>query len=291
MINNKIDFMMTLEVKNANPNGDPLAGNMPRVDSLGYGIMSDVCLKRKVRNRMQDQYKENNLGEGYDIFVKANDRIDDGFNSLEKRYTDILGKEKDPVIIEQTVNEKWIDVRSFGQVITFNNNSVGIRGPVSIGISKSLDPVITETMQIVRSTNGQDPKGKARSSDTMGSKNYINYGVYLVQGSVNCYYSERTGFDEKDLDILKESLRTLFINDVSSARPDGSMEVKEIYWFKHSNKLGDISSSKIKQLAKWDELDINNTNPTYEDYNFRLDEEKLNEYKQMGLELEIIEGI
>ena len=290
MINNKVDFLMTIEVKNANPNGDPLTSNMPRIDSLGYGIISDVCIKRKIRNRMQDQFKENDLGEGYDIFVKANDRIDDDFKSLEKRYKAYFDKEKDNEIIEKSMNEKWIDVRSFGQVVTFNKKSIGIRGPVSISISKSLDPVITETMQIVRSTNGQDA-GEKRSSDTMGSKNFIDYGVYLVQGSVNSFYSERTGFDEKDLKILKEALRTLFINDVSSARPDGSMEIKEIYWFTHSNKLGNVSSAKIKQLVNYDELDINNTNPSYEDYNFRLDEEKLNEYKDKGLTLEIIEGI
>lgn len=290
MIKNKVDFLMTIEVKNANPNGDPLAGNMPRIDSLGYGIISDVCIKRKVRNRMQDQFKENDLGEGYDIFVKANDRIDDDFRSLEKRYKAYFDKEKDNEVIEKSMNEKWIDVRSFGQVVTFNNKSIGIRGPVSISISKSLDPVITETMQIVRSTNGKDA-GEKRASDTMGNKNFVDYGVYLVQGSVNSFYSERTGFDEKDLEILKEALRTLFINDVSSARPDGSMEVKEIYWFIHSNKLGNVSSAKIKQLVKYDELDINNTNPSYEDYNFRLDVEKLREYKDKGLTLEIIEGI
>lgn len=290
MIKNKVDFLMTIEVKNANPNGDPLAGNMPRIDSLGYGIISDVCIKRKIRNRMQDQFKENDLGEGYDIFVRANDRIDDDFRSLEKRYKAYFDKEKDNEVIEKSMNEKWIDVRSFGQVVTFNNKSIGIRGPVSISISKSLDPVITETMQIVRSTNGKDA-GEKKASDTMGNKNFVDYGVYLVQGSVNSFYSERTGFDEKDLEILKEALKTLFINDVSSARPDGSMEVKEIYWFIHSNKLGNASSAKIKQLVKYDELDINNTNPSYEDYNFRLDEEKLREYKDKGLTLEIIEGI
>lgn len=290
MIKNKVDFLMTIEVKNANPNGDPLAGNMPRIDSLGYGIISDVCIKRKIRNRMQDQFKENDLGEGYDIFVRANDRIDDDFRSLEKRYKAYFDKEKDNEVIEKSMNEKWIDVRSFGQVVTFNNKSIGIRGPVSISISKSLDPVITETMQIVRSTNGKDA-GEKKASDTMGNKNFVDYGVYLVQGSVNSFYSERTGFDEKDLEILKEALKTLFINDVSSARPDGSMEVKEIYWFIHSNKLGNVSSAKIKQLVKYDELDINNTNPSYEDYNFRLDEEKLREYKDKGLTLEIIEGI
>ena len=143
MINNKVDFLMTIEVKNANPNGDPLTSNMPRIDSLGYGIISDVCIKRKIRNRMQDQFKENDLGEGYDIFVKANDRIDDDFKSLEKRYKAYFDKEKDNEVIERSMNEKWIDVRSFGQVVIFNKKSIGIRGPVSISISKSLDPVIT----------------------------------------------------------------------------------------------------------------------------------------------------
>ena len=108
MINNKVDFLMTIEVKNANPNGDPLAGNMPRIDSLGYGIISDVCIKRKIRNRMQDQFKENDLGEGYDIFVKANDRIDDDFRSLEKRYKAYFDKEKDLFLCDENYEDTLI---------------------------------------------------------------------------------------------------------------------------------------------------------------------------------------
>ena len=126
MLENKVDFIMTIEVNNANPNGDPLAGNNPRIDSKGYGEISDVCIKRKIRNRMQD--------EGYEIFVKSRERQDDGFNSLEERYNEFFKGEKDNLVVEKGFNEKWIDVRTFGQVITYEKKSIGIRGPVSISI-------------------------------------------------------------------------------------------------------------------------------------------------------------
>ena len=220
MLENKVDFIMTIEVNNANPNGDPLAGNNPRIDSKGYGEISDVCIKRKIRNRMQD--------EGYEIFVKSRERQDDGFNSLAVRYKNFFKGEKDDLVVEKGFNEKWIDVRAFGQVITYENKSIGIRGPVSISIGKSLSPIDITTMQIVRSTNGMEAKSQSgRSSDTMGTKHYVEYGVYVIYGSVNCFFAEKTGFDKDDLEALKESLRTLFINDSSSARPEGSMEVKE----------------------------------------------------------------
>ena len=284
MIENKIDFLVTVEVKMANPNGDPLSGNMPRVDAMGYGLLSDVSIKRKIRNRMQDM--------GHEIFVKSNDHIDDGFNSLEARYKNAFNSKDSDTHVEEEFNKNWIDVRSFGQVITFDKRSIGIRGPVSVSIAKSLDPVEITTMQITRSTNGMEPKsGSSKSSDTMGSKHFVNYGVYLIHGSVNSYYAEKTGFNEKDLEVIKEALRTLFINDSSSARPEGSMEVKEIYWFTHSNKLGNVSSAKIKDLLEWDELEVENTDPSYEDYNIRLDEQKLNSYKNNGLNLEVIEGM
>ncbi len=121
-LENKIDFMMTIEVKLANPNGDPLNGNMPRDDVEGFGEISDVCIKRKLRNRMQDM--------GYEIFVKSNDRIDDGFKSLESRYNDSFKGEKDVDKIYAAICEKWLDVRAFGQVVTYNKLSIGVRGPV-----------------------------------------------------------------------------------------------------------------------------------------------------------------
>lgn len=282
MLENKVDFIMTIEVNNANPNGDPLAGNNPRIDSKGYGEISDVCIKRKIRNRMQD--------EGYEIFVKSRERQDDGFNSLEERYNEFFKGEKDNLVVEKGFNEKWIDVRTFGQVITYEKKSIGIRGPVSISIGKSLSPIDITTMQIVRSTNGMEAKSQSgRSSDTMGTKHYVEYGVYVIYGSVNCFFAEKTGFDKDDLEVLKESLRTLFINDSSSARPEGSMEVKEIFWFEHSSKLGNASSAKIRELVTWDKTD--SEKDKYEDYNVHINEDAFSKLKNEGLNLEIIQGI
>ena len=278
---NKVDFIMTFTVENANCNGDPLSGNRPRVDANGFGEVSDVCLKRKIRNRLQDN--------GNEIFVKSKERTDDGCNSLEGRYKKYFDKKISNEDVEKGFNEKWLDVRAFGQVITYDKRSIGIRGPISIGIAKSLDPITIEDMQITKCVNGMESKNpNEKASDTMGMKHYVEFGTYMVQGAVNSYFAEKTGFDESDLEEFKEALRTLFINDSSSARPDGSMEVKEIFWFEHSCKVGNVSSAKIKKLINWDKENEHNC---YEDYNITVDEEKLKEYEEKGLKLTIIEGI
>lgn len=286
MINNKIDFIFTIEVKGANPNGDPLAGNMPRVDNRGFGIISDVCLKRKIRNRMQDM--------GNDIFVQSQDRSDDGFNSLEKRFENIFPSKdniKDDVVIEES-NNRWMDIRTFGQVMTYQKRSIGIRGPVSISVAKSIEPVEITTMQITKSVNGMEPKsGNSRSADTMGSKHFVEYGVYIVNGSVNVYFSEKTGFNDKDLEVLKEAIRTLFINDISSARPDGSMQVKDIYWFTHSSKIGNVSSGKIKDLIEYNDHPLEKLEKTYDDYEIKLKDKELKEYEELGIKVEHFVGI
>lgn len=286
MIKNKIDFILTIEVRNANPNGDPLAGNMPRTDSKGFGEISDVAIKRKIRNRMQDL--------GNEIFVISKDRITDGYNSLEERFNSVFkDKKKDPDdLVEKISCEKWLDVRSFGQVITYQKRSIGIRGPISIGIAKSLQPVEVVTMQITRSTNGMKPNNESgKSPDTMGNKHFIEHGVYVVQGSVNAFFSEKTGFNMEDLQIIKECLITLFVNDSSSSRPEGSMVVRELFWFEHSNKLGNISSSKIRDLLLWDtpneELD---KRTQYKDYNIRINDKELIKIEDQGLKLEVIQG-
>lgn len=278
---NKIDFIMTFTVSNANPNGDPLAGNMPRTNASGFGEVSDVCIKRKIRNRLQDN--------GFDIFVKSKERSDDGCKSLESRYKNTFKGKMTDEELEKAFNEKWIDVRGFGQVITYDKRSIGIRGPISIGIAKSLNPVSIENMQITKSINGMEAKAdKGASSDTMGMKYFVEFGTYIVQGAINAYFAEKTGFGESDVDAFKEALRTLFVNDSSSARPDGSMEVQDIFWFEHSCPVGNVSSAKIKNLVKWDESD---EHKCYEDYNIRIDEEKLKEYEGLGLKLTVIKGL
>ena len=197
MLEHKIDFMVTVEVREANANGDPLSGNMPRTNAANQGLISDVAIKRKIRNRMQDL--------GHTIFVQANDRIEDGLNSLEKRFkTQFTGKESDEEINEKA-NQLWMDVRSFGQVFTYlKDRSFAIRGPVSVSMAKSLDPIIISSLQITRSTNGVEPKkAGGRSSDTMGTKHFVDYGVYVIKGSINPNFAEKTGFSKEDAEVIK----------------------------------------------------------------------------------------
>lgn len=282
-LNNKIDFIALVEVRNANPNGDPLAGNYPRTDSRGYGVMSDVSIKRKVRNRLQD------LGES--IFVQSSDRATDDYKSLNQRYNAVFDTEKDLDKIYEDACRRWLDVRTFGQVFTYNKLSLGIRGPVSISMAKSLSPVESVSMQITRSANSMDPKeGKSRSSDTIGSKQYIDFGVYLIKGSINPYFAEKTGFSEEDVESVKESIRTLFVNDASSARPEGSMTIRDIFWFTHPDTLGQISSGKIFDMLQYNNLttlEVEN----YEDYEIKLNEEGVKQLEEKGVEIEHFQGL
>lgn len=150
--------------------------------------------------------------------------------------------------------DKWLDVRSFGQVFAFSSKeekdgvSVGVRGPVSIHQSVSVDPVEVCSYQITKSVNGADAKGKAR--DTMGMKHMIKFGLYEIKGSINVQLAEKTGFTDEDAQVIKECLLTLFENDSSSARPDGSMEVVKVFWWEHNCKEGQYSSAKVHRSVK-----------------------------------------
>lgn len=238
-LNHKIDFLALISVTKANSNGDPLNGNRPRMDYNGMGEISDVCIKRKIRNRMQD------LGNA--IFVQSDDRCDDGFKSLSERAAAATKgiKDSDKDAYTQLVCEKWMDVRSFGQVFAFKGikDPIGVRGPVSIHQAVSVSPVEIEEMQITKSVNGE-PKA-TRSSDTMGRKHFVRFGLYTVKGAINVQLAEKTGFSQEDAAVVKECLRTLFVNDASAARPEGSMEVVNLYWWEHNCKDGQYSSAKV----------------------------------------------
>ena len=234
----KIDFTLFIGVSNANPNGDPLNGNRPRIDLDGYGEISDVCIKRKIRNRLQD------LGEK--IFVQSDDRADDGCQELNSEIN--KKKKADREVCMKIACREWMDVRSFGQVFAFKGEEVsfGVRGPVSIHQAVSLSPVDIISMQITKSVNSEAGK-ESKASDTMGMKHRIGFAVYKVMGSVNVQLAEKTGFSKEDAELLKEALRTLFENDASSARPDGSMEVCRMYWWQHNEKTPAVSSAKIQK--------------------------------------------
>lgn len=267
-LNHKIDFALVLSVRHANPNGDPLNGNRPRETYEGYGEISDVCLKRKIRNRMMDL--------GAPVFVQSNDRCIDGCKSLKDRADSIpaLKKEKDADVYAKVACQTWLDVRSFGQVFAFKNGgeadgvSIGVRGPVSIHPAFSVDPVEISSLQITKSVNGVS--GAKKSSDTMGMKHRVDFGVYTTFGSINCQLAEKTGFTQEDADLIKRALLTLFENDTSSARPDGSMEVIRLYWWEHNCKSGQYSSAKVHRC-----LHVKSTCETphsAEDYEITCDE-------------------
>lgn len=277
---NKIDFVVLISVKNANPNGDPLDGNRPRTTYTGQGEISDVCIKRKIRNRLQDMGKR--------IFVQSAERSDDGYKSLSERALGTLKKHGSEDEYAREACETWMDVRAFGQVFAFKSKdkdkgvSVPVRGPVSIHQALSCSPVDIISMQITKSVNSEPSEG--RSSDTMGTKHFVAFGLYKIMGAINVQLAEKTGFSGEDAEKIKEALRTLFINDASSARPDGSMEVIRIYWFKHNNQIGQYSSSKVHDSVKITLKNDVETPSSVADYD--IDVTPLPE-----LEAEIIEGI
>lgn len=282
-LNNKIDFEVIVSVKNANPNGDPLDGNRPRTVYGGNGEISDVCIKRKIRNRLQDM--------GEEIFVKSQERCDDHMKSLSERAAANIVDFKDKDDYSKKACEKWFDVRAFGQVFAFKSKkekesgvSVGVRGPVTVQQAMSVSPVDINSIKITKSVNSEPKDYGEKSSDTMGSKHMISFGLYIIKGSINVQLAENTGFSDEDAEKIKECLRTLFVNDCSSARPDGSMEVVKLYWWKHNNKIGQYSSAKVHNTLSITAKNGVAVPSCVEDYDIKLN--NLN-----GLVPEEIEGV
>ena len=253
----KIDFALIIGVKNANPNGDPLNGNRPRTDFEGNGEITDVCLKRKIRDRLQE--------DGESIFVQSDEKKNDGMTSLKNRaYDENVGLGKKAFETKKGENleskrdataklacDKWFDVRAFGQVFAFKADdksadgvSIPIRGPVTIQSAFSLEPVDITSTQITKSVSGEGD-GSKKGSDTMGMKHRVDEGVYVTFGAITPQLAERTGFSDDDAKKIKETLVKLFEGDASSARPEGSMQVKKVIWWEHNSKSGQYSSAKV----------------------------------------------
>ncbi|ALS01867.1 type I-C CRISPR-associated protein Cas7/Csd2 [Enterococcus silesiacus] len=285
VLTHKIDFKVITSVTNANPNGDPLNGNRPRQNFEGYGEISDVAIKRKIRNRLQDM--------GEKIFVQSDDRADDGLKSLKDRVDSVEElnkiaadkKKADVNRFSEVACETWIDTRSFGQVFAFKGLelSVGVRGPVSIQTAVSLEPIDINTMQITKSVNSVS-EGGGKSSDTMGTKHFVDFGVYVFNGSINVQLAEKTGFTEADAEKIKEALTTLFENDASSARPDGSMAVEKVYWWEHPSKMGKASSAKVHRSVKIEKIPEVDRAKSFDDYTVTVEPLE-------GIELSVIEGL
>lgn len=279
VLQNKIDFVVLFSAEKANVNGDPLNGNRPRRDYEGYGEMSDVCIKRKIRNRMQDM--------GEPVFVQSAERASDGFDSLSDRAEKCIGAVKSKDEYAEKACELWTDVRFFGQVFAFKSAgdaSCGVRGPVSIHQAVSVSPIEVRSIQITKSVNGEPAKKGGRSADTMGQKHFVQFGLYKIKGSVNVQLAEKTGFTDEDSAVLKECLRTLFVNDASSARPDGSMEVIKLFWWQHNCKDGQYSSAEVHRSVRAELKDGIQFPTGVEDYDITVEE-------LPGLSLEEIAGV
>jgi CRISPR-associated protein Csd2 len=276
-LQHKIDFALVIRVKNANPNGDPLNGNRPRTDYEGLGEITDVCIKRKLRDRLQEA--------GQPIFVQSDDRKTDAEPSLRSRAESevnglgkkAFGKGAKKEETAKAACEKWFDVRAFGQVFAFgkdgdaNGVSIPIRGPVTIQSAFSKRPVSVTSTQITKSVSGEGD-GSKRGSDTMGMKHRVDSGIYECYGSINPQLAERTGFSDADAEVIKQIFPKLFENDASSARPEGSMEVVKVIWWKHGSKAGQHSSAKVHRSLR-----------VSADGNIEID-------RLDGLEPEVIEG-
>jgi len=272
VLEKKIDFALIFGVKNANPNGDPLSGNMPRITIDDLGELSDVCLKRKIRDRLQE------MGEV--IFVQSDDNRKDDCKTLKDRAENVLTKEvmKDAKKLTEKACKTWIDVRSFGQLFAFKGEgegkgsgvSVGIRGPVTIQSAFSQDPVNITSIQITKSVSGEGD-GSKKASDTMGMKHRVDFGLYVTYGSINPQLATKTGFSYEDAQEIKQALLHIFDNDASSARPEGSMEVIQLYWWEHSSKSGQYSSAKVHRSLKVALKNKKERPQTADDYDIKIE--------------------
>lgn len=267
-LTNKIDFAVVIGVRHANPNGDPLNGNRPRQTADRLGEISDVCLKRKLRNRL--------LAMGEEIFVQSDDNRADACRSLNDRFKS-AGIALD-ANVREAVCAKWLDVRAFGQVFAFKADkkaagkgkkaaketveddadgatdgedsgsvSIGVRGPVTIQSAYSLEPLVSESIQITKSvnleTNTKNPDKK--DGDTMGMKHRVSEAVYAAYGAITPQLAAKTGFSEADAGKIKLALQSLYEGDASSARPEGSMEIVKVVWCTHDSSCGQYSSARV----------------------------------------------
>ena len=256
-LQNRIDFCVIISVDGANPNGDPLVPGYPRILYDGHGEISDVCIKRKIRNRLQDM--------GEEIFVQQDDRIDDGYRSLKARamgfneFKDEYSKKNsDPKAIKDITCKKWIDVRTFGQVFPFKglgSVSTGIRGCMSLSPAISLNIPDIKEYQIIKSTNLDETSDGRKDNATLFYQHRIVESAYVTYGSIHCQLAETNGFTEEDAEKIHHALITLFDNDVSSTRPVGSMNVQRVYWWKHNCKFGQYAPIKVCLLYTSDAAD------------------------------------
>lgn len=285
VIKNRYEFVILFDVENGNPNGDPDAGNLPRIDpESGYGIVTDVCIKRKIRNYVETVKEDS---EGYKIYIKE----DVPLNRSDSTAYDYLGtddkgikdlKKKDPEVdrkIRDFMCRNFFDIRTFGAVMTTfvkaALNCGQVRGPVQLGFSRSIDPIVSQEVTITRVAITTEKDAESKSTE-MGRKNIVPYALYRTEGYISANLARKvTGFSEEDLELLWEAIINMFEIDHSAAR--GKMAVRELIVFKHSKELGDWPAYKLfdaVEVRKHDDVDYPRK---YGDYTISIHEEQIPE--------------
>ena len=288
-IKNRYEFVVLFDVENGNPNGDPDAGNMPRIDpESGYGLVTDVCLKRKIRNYVE-MVKEDE--EGYQIYIKENVPLNRSDNQAfeylgidEKKAKDL--KKNDPEAdrkIRDFMCKNFFDIRTFGAVMTTfvkaSLNCGQVRGPVQLGFASSVDPIISQEVTITRVAITTEKDAGVKSTE-MGRKNIVPYGLYRVEGYISANLARKvTGFSEEDLELLWEAIINMFEHDHSAAR--GKMAVRELIVFKHSKELGDCPAYKLFEVVEVQRKEEVIYPRKYQDYEITIHEEQIPETVEM----------
>lgn len=292
-IKNRYDFVLIFDVKDGNPNGDPDAGNLPRVDAeTGCGLVTDVCLKRKVRNLVQ---MTQDPTKGFDIFVKEkailNQLIGGAYQALgidltkppavekdgKKRTKEGTGQGQEVEKAREQMCRTYFDIRTFGAVMSTGANAGQVRGPVQMTFGRSVDPVVTLEHCITRMAVATDAEAEKQSGDnrTMGRKNTIPYGVYVAHGFVSAHLAAQTGFTEDDLNILWEALVNMFEHDRSAAR--GLMATQKLVIFEHESALGNAPAHKLFERVKVTAKDSSKPARDISDYEITVDSASLPE--------------
>lgn len=288
-IKNRYEFVVLFDVENGNPNGDPDAGNMPRIDpESGYGLVTDVCLKRKIRNYVE-MVKEDE--EGYQIYIKENVPLNRSDNQAfeylginEKKAKDL--KKSDPEAdrkIRDFMCKNFFDIRTFGAVMTTfvkaSLNCGQVRGPVQLGFARSVDPIVSQEVAITRVAITTEKDAGVKSTE-MGRKNIVPYGLYRVEGYISANLARKvTGFSEEDLELLWEAIINMFEHDHSAAR--GKMAVRELIVFKHSKELGDCPAYKLFEAVEVHRKEDVIYPRKYQDYEITIHEEQIPETVEM----------
>ena len=266
-INNRIDFIYIFDVQDGNPNGDPDAGNLPRIDAeTGMGLVTDVCLKRKVRNYVQ---VAKGLSEGYDIFIKEkailNSEIDKAHDDEEVKKA----KEK-TAAARLFMCKNYYDIRTFGAVMSTGKNAGQVRGPIQFTFARSVDPIATAEHSITRMAVATENEAEKQNGDnrTMGRKATVPYGLYVCHGFISASLAKQTGFSEEDLQLFFEALKNMFDVDRSAAR--GLMSAQKLIVFRHDSILGNAPANKLFDLVK---IEKNTDNPprAFGDYTVTID--------------------